>query len=45
MLAAIAGIAAFIGLNGQFDQLIPVNMQRALGDLRRQLNEVSHIKF
>ena len=45
VLAAIAGIAAFIGLNGQFDQFIPANMQRALGDLRRQLNEVSHIKF
>ena len=45
VLAAIAGIAAFIGLNGQFDQFIPANMQRALGELRRQLNEVSHIKF
>ncbi|PQM74674.1 bifunctional UDP-sugar hydrolase/5'-nucleotidase [Corynebacterium sp. J010B-136] len=45
VLAAIAGIAAFIGLNGQFDQFIPANMQRALNDLRRQLNEVSPIKF
>lgn len=45
VLAAIAGIASFIGLNGQFDQFIPANMQRALNDLRRQLNKVSHIKF
>lgn len=45
VLAAIAGIASFIGLNGQFDQFIPANMRRALNDLRRQLNEVSHIKF
>jgi len=45
VLAAIAGIAAFVGLSGQFDQFIPANMQRALNDLRRQINSVSPIQF
>ncbi|MDN5800720.1 MAG: bifunctional metallophosphatase/5'-nucleotidase, partial [Corynebacterium casei] len=45
VLAAIAGIAAFVGLSGQFDQFIPANMQRTLNDLRRQINTVSPIQF
>src|SRR5699024_3843272 len=45
VLAAIAGIAAFVGLSGQFDQFVPANLQRALDDLRRQIDQLNPIKF
>lgn len=45
VLAAIAGIAAFVGLSGQFDQFVPANLQRALDDLRSQIDQLNPIKF